>query len=99
LPNRSGEGAVPLNRKAAFEFVSTLDDPVLKRILAFGLQVATVPFMHADDLTDEAFARQLPAAPFDLLFYVTVLARVFSNRPWLQALMAGQTDPWEGIPG
>jgi hypothetical protein len=77
--------------------VSSRDDPILKRILEFALQVATVRFLHAEGLTDEAFAQQLPSAPFDLLFHVTVLAQVLSDRPWLEALMVA--DPWEGIPG
>ncbi len=83
---------VPLNRREAFEAVQAIKDPVLKNLVEFALETATAQFMKWDHLEEEEFLRQLPDVPFDMLFFVRVMEKMFANKERMLRLLQGRTD-------
>ena len=86
------ESWMPINRQEAFDAMQAIQDPVLKNLVEFALETATAQFMKWDHLSREEFTRQLPQAPFDMLFFVRVMEKMFTNKERMLRLLEGRRD-------
>lgn len=80
-----------LNAKEATEVINSLPDPVTRNLVRvayshLGLRLA----MHAG-MSQAEWEARLPAAPFDLKYFVEVLAVFFAKKDLLTALLSGES--------
>jgi hypothetical protein len=88
-----------VNLAEAYEFVSSISDPTVKKLLEVSIAKVVMRFVQWKGITDEIYNHQLPIMPFDMLFYVTLLESLFSSKERIQQALAGDLTAIDDFPG
>src|SRR4051794_27419404 len=83
---------LPVNRQEAYDRVQSSEDPPTRALLEFALETATTQFLRWDHMSEEEWRSQLPDTPFDMLFFIKVMERMFENKGRMQRMLEGRTD-------
>lgn len=83
--------AIPLGEEGAERVVASIEDPVVKNLVRVSVAEARMRFMRSPTETEEEWVSRLPAAPFDMEFFASVLTKVFSRRQIIERLMQGES--------
>lgn len=91
------EPILPVNRDEAYQRSLEIADPVTQNLVSIGMGAVMARFMVL--LTDqgEPRPRRLPAESFDMLFFVDVLAALFSRQALIAEILAGGQVPPEPV--
>ena len=92
--NRPNPQAMFLRSMEAHIFIEDEPDPAIKIILEMAQYQALKSFMGPSDksLSDEEFLEQLPAAPFDMLFYLKAVKNFLTYKHMLTQVLSGDID-------
>jgi hypothetical protein len=84
-----------INRKEATDLIDSTTDPALKILLEMAQWQVYQVFMRFTSTTDEEYYQQLPDEPFDMLFYLRSMERLFRFRQVIRAVISGNLDAAE----
>lgn len=88
---RSVSAEIPFNEAGAERVVSNIDAPILKNAVQFSLAKARMRFIREAGEDEYAWRTQLPAAPFDMGFFASVLKEVFSRPEVVERILRGES--------
>jgi hypothetical protein len=77
-----------VNHEAAYAHVQRIEDPVTRELVRYGLARAVLRFVE----TEQRAQVPTPTGPFDLLFHVSLLEELVSNRDRLANMLKGEDD-------
>lgn len=83
---------LPVNRQEAFDRVQSNGEPATRALLEFALETATGQFLRWDSMSEEEWQAQLPDTPFDMLFFVKVMEKMFENKGRMLRMLEGRDD-------
>lgn len=81
----------PFREEGAEQVLSSVEDEVTKNLMKMGFAVARMRYIRWKDMTDAEWEARLPAAPFDMEFFASVLKDVFSEREVLERVLRGES--------
>lgn len=85
------------NEAAAGQFVHSVEDPSIRRMLNMALgQLLATTVPHQDAMGVHAEGRT-PSSPVDLLFLVVALAEVFQRKDLVIDILTGKKNPDDDI--
>ena len=90
--DRQTSPQVPVNRQEAFDRVQSEEDPGTRALLEFALETATAQFLKWDHMSEKEWRSQLPDKPFDMLFFIKVMERMFENKGRMRRMLEGRSD-------
>jgi hypothetical protein len=82
------EAMMLVNESAADTVVANIQDSVVRNLVLFGIAEARRRFMREAGATGDL--TNLPAEPFDLGFFASVLVSLFEKRDIVQKVLAGE---------
>jgi hypothetical protein len=82
----------------ANEFISSIEDPIGKALAEIALSKFVGRLVKHTSTTDEEYQQQLPQAPFDVFFYLTLVHEIFSMRQRLFRILEGDLDAAHDFP-
>jgi hypothetical protein len=89
-----------LREDGAEKILAGVDDPVTKNLMRLCVAEARMRLVRWKDLSDAEWEAQLPIAPFDFEFFISVLKHVFSKRETLERVLRGESldyaTGWDG---
>jgi hypothetical protein len=80
-----------LRSEEAAAFIATQEDEVVRNLLRIAVATVGRRVAIGTNVSREEWAHCLPRTPFDMLFFVQTLARMFSNPALLRRVMDGET--------
>ncbi len=86
------------NVKAAKDLTASVEDPVIRTFLEICEWQVLYQFIRHDGLTDEEYEQRLPTAPFDILFYIQRVKRIFEQKEKVQMLLNGDLRAFDTFP-
>lgn len=86
-------------RDEAYALLASIEDPIEKKIMEAALFQLAWPFIRFEGMTDEQFEAGLPTVPFDSLYFLQALRRLFVDQNRIANLLAGDLDALVDIPG
>ena len=84
--------SVPLNRDLAYNAVISTSDPITRALMNFALAQATLCFLRLDGQSIEEYYNNLPAEPFDMMFFTKIMQKIFSHKRLLQDILNGKIN-------
>lgn len=75
------------NTQAAKSLIVSADDPIIRTFLEICEWQVLYQFIRHDGLTDDEYEQRLPTAPFDMLFYIQQVKRIFEQKEKVQTLL------------
>lgn len=88
-----------VRRDEAYALLASIEDPIEKKIMEDALFQLAWPFLRFEGLSEEQFDEGLPTVPFDSLFYLQALRRLFVDQHRIANLLAGDLDALVDMPG
>ncbi|WP_394834480.1 hypothetical protein LVJ94_49100 [Pendulispora rubella] len=82
---------LPPNEEGAKRVLASIDDPVVRNIVQLCVTEARMRFIRGEAMSDDEWEAQLPAAPFDMEFFASVVSKVFSRRSVIDGIMRGES--------
>ncbi len=86
------------NVKAAKDLTASVEDPVIRTFLEICEWQVLYQFIRHDGLTDKEYEQRLPTAPFDILFYIQRVKRIFEQKEKVQMLLNGDLRAFDTFP-
>lgn len=86
------------NTKAAKDLIASVDDPIIRTFLEICEWQVLYQFIRHDGLTDEEYEHRLPTEPFDMLFYIQRVKRIFEQKEKIQMLLNGDLRAFNTFP-
>ncbi|MBL8612119.1 MAG: hypothetical protein JNL38_32560 [Myxococcales bacterium] len=83
--------ALFVNAKQSSDFIAQVEDEVVRNLLRVAVAQVGIRIARGPSVSDHELAEKLPTTPFDLLFFVQVLYKMFSQRRLLQDVLDGKT--------
>ena len=87
----AGSVDVPLREEEAERVIASIVDPVQERLVRVAVAEARRRFMRPTDMLELEWRKQLPAAPFDMEFFASIMKDLFSNRELIDRLLRGES--------
>jgi hypothetical protein len=82
---------MPVNESSAEAFASGIADGATRNLVLLGIAVARLRFVKSSEMGDLEWREGLPKGDFDLHFFATVLAAMFSRREVIEAILSGRS--------
>lgn len=79
-----------VNTDKAYEYSQTITDPVVKQLVEFAHGLAMMQFVKLPGMSDEEYQEQLPEKPLDMLFYIKLMEKLFSQKENVRLGLAGE---------
>jgi hypothetical protein len=71
--------------------VASIDDPIVRNLVALVLARTRLRFLKVDNMSDEQWRENLPSAPFDMKFLALSLAEIFAKPDLIRRVLDGQS--------
>ncbi|GIK62811.1 MAG: hypothetical protein BroJett018_06050 [Chloroflexota bacterium] len=79
-----------VNTDKAYEYSQTITGPVVKQLVEFAHGLAMMQFVKLPGMSDEEYQEQLPEKPLDMLFYIKLMEKLFSQKENVRLGLAGE---------
>lgn len=86
-----------INLKKAWELAENYENEIDKLFLLAAMTIVHKRFFKKPEMNDEQFMQQLPEAPFDAYFYLTLIQTMLEDKEAIKQLFSGNTDPYKSI--
>lgn len=84
------DDAILINEAKAHAFAQSLPDTTTRNLVLFGIAEARMRAIRQSGQQESDWQIGLPRDPFDMEFYASVLAGMFSKRDILKGVLDGQ---------
>jgi len=81
----------PLNEQAAAQVIEDQTDQTVKNLLTLFLVEARMRYMRLADQSEQEWRASLPDEPFDMRFFMSVVAKVLGRKEIFERVQAGQS--------
>lgn len=79
-----------LNRKEASDFKEGISDPAVQLIVDLAMYQAFNSFLPLDGMDETALLARMPEQPFDMLYFVKMVSRLFGDKQLIADILSGK---------